>query len=54
MKRPSLRERAKAAAVRYTLKYWGYFNNSREAGRSFHAYCIGYLAGYRAAKRERK
>ena len=52
MKHPSLRERAKAAATRYSLKSWGYFNDSREAGRCFHDYGAGYLAGWKAAKRE--
>ena len=53
MKRP-LYERAKAAATRYSLKSWGYFIDTRETERSYHDYAAGYLAGYRAAKRERR
>jgi len=52
MTRPSPLERAERAAKRFADKWWSERPYGPEAGRCFHDYGAGYLAGYKAAKRE--
>jgi hypothetical protein len=52
MKRPSLYERAERAALRYVDAYLS--RNQPEHYSSRLYFEAGYLAGYKAAKRERK
>ena len=54
MNRPSLLERAERAARRFADKWWSERPYGPEGGRCFHDYGAGYLAGYKAAKRERR